>query len=146
MSRVFIQKSNECLQLHGFTLLNFFVTSLYFKTLLARKLQPMNWALDLLVHLPMESSPTLMVLVSVFSRNDYNLGLICITQITYDHIFCFIFFFCPFFSGSVSHKSSKSKDHVVKPRSPSGVTSGSSSRFTVSPADDPHLMWHTTVP
>ncbi|XP_043117435.1 uncharacterized protein lmtk3 isoform X2 [Puntigrus tetrazona] len=42
--------------------------------------------------------------------------------------------------GSASHKTSKSKDHVVKARSPTGVTSGSSSRFTVSPADDPHLV------
>ncbi|XP_051720272.1 uncharacterized protein lmtk3 isoform X1 [Ctenopharyngodon idella] len=42
--------------------------------------------------------------------------------------------------GSGSHKASKSKDHVVKSRSPTGVTSGSSSRFTVSPADDPHLV------
>uniref|UniRef100_A0A8C1LB08 non-specific serine/threonine protein kinase n=1 Tax=Cyprinus carpio TaxID=7962 RepID=A0A8C1LB08_CYPCA len=42
--------------------------------------------------------------------------------------------------GSGNHKASKSKDHVVKPRSPTGVTSGSSSRFTVSPADDPHLV------
>ncbi|XP_067304512.1 uncharacterized protein lmtk3 isoform X2 [Pseudorasbora parva] len=42
--------------------------------------------------------------------------------------------------GSGSHKTSKSKDHVVKSRSPTGVTSGSSSRFTVSPADDPHLV------
>ncbi|XP_016131176.1 uncharacterized protein [Sinocyclocheilus grahami] len=48
--------------------------------------------------------------------------------------------------GSASHKASKSKDHVVKPRSPTGVTSGLSSRFTVSPADDPHLVLHTTVP
>ncbi|XP_039535579.1 uncharacterized protein lmtk3 isoform X2 [Pimephales promelas] len=42
--------------------------------------------------------------------------------------------------GSGSHKASKSKDQVVKSRSPTGVTSGSSSRFTVSPADDPHLV------
>ncbi|KAL1259691.1 hypothetical protein QQF64_010268, partial [Cirrhinus molitorella] len=38
--------------------------------------------------------------------------------------------------GSGSHKASKSKDHVVKPRSPTGVTSGSSSRFTMSLADE----------
>ncbi|XP_052435518.1 uncharacterized protein LOC127975462 isoform X1 [Carassius gibelio] len=42
--------------------------------------------------------------------------------------------------GSASHKASKSKDHAVKPRSPTGVTSSLSSRFTVSPADDPHLV------
>ncbi|XP_059364045.1 uncharacterized protein LOC132103176 isoform X2 [Carassius carassius] len=42
--------------------------------------------------------------------------------------------------GSGNHKASKSKDHVVKARSPTGVTSGSSSRFTVSPANDPHLV------
>lgn len=42
--------------------------------------------------------------------------------------------------GAGSHKAAKSKDHVVKSRSPAGVTSGSSSRFTVSPADDPHLV------
>ncbi|XP_056331098.1 uncharacterized protein lmtk3 [Danio aesculapii] len=42
--------------------------------------------------------------------------------------------------GTGSHKASKSKEHVVKARSPTGVTSGSSSRFTVSPADDPHLV------
>ncbi|XP_051575491.1 uncharacterized protein LOC127453281 isoform X3 [Myxocyprinus asiaticus] len=42
--------------------------------------------------------------------------------------------------GMGSHKAAKNKDHVVKPRSPTGVTSGSSSRFRVSPADDPHLV------
>ncbi|XP_005158431.2 uncharacterized protein lmtk3 isoform X1 [Danio rerio] len=42
--------------------------------------------------------------------------------------------------GTGSHKASKSKEHVVKARSPTGVTSSSSSRFTVSPADDPHLV------
>ncbi|XP_026120275.1 uncharacterized protein LOC113099612 isoform X2 [Carassius auratus] len=42
--------------------------------------------------------------------------------------------------GSGNHKASKSKDHVVKARSPTGVTSSSSSRFTVSPANDPHLV------
>ncbi|XP_051577808.1 uncharacterized protein lmtk3 [Myxocyprinus asiaticus] len=42
--------------------------------------------------------------------------------------------------GVGSHRAAKSKEHVVKPRSPTGVTSGSSSRFTVSPADDPHLV------
>ncbi|XP_073728365.1 uncharacterized protein lmtk3 isoform X2 [Misgurnus anguillicaudatus] len=42
--------------------------------------------------------------------------------------------------GAGSHKAAKSKDHMVKPRSPTGVTSSMSSRFTVSPADDPHLV------
>ncbi|XP_052000263.1 uncharacterized protein lmtk3 [Xyrauchen texanus] len=42
--------------------------------------------------------------------------------------------------GVGSHRAAKSKEHAVKPRSPTGVTSGSSSRFTVSPADDPHLV------
>ncbi|KAI7806293.1 uncharacterized protein lmtk3 isoform X2 [Triplophysa rosa] len=42
--------------------------------------------------------------------------------------------------GASSHKAAKSKDRVVKSRSPTGVTSGSSSRFTVSPANDPHLV------
>lgn len=51
-----------------------------------------------------------------------------------------------FFSGASSHKAAKSKDRVVKSRSPTGVTSGSSSRFTVSPADDPHLVWRSNAP
>ncbi|XP_052002483.1 uncharacterized protein LOC127657672 [Xyrauchen texanus] len=42
--------------------------------------------------------------------------------------------------GMGSYKAAKIKDHEVKSRSPTGVTSGSSSRFTVSPADDPHLV------
>ncbi|XP_066538759.1 uncharacterized protein lmtk3 isoform X2 [Hoplias malabaricus] len=41
--------------------------------------------------------------------------------------------------GASNHKPSKSKDHV-KPRSPTSVSSAPSSRFTVSPADDPHLV------
>ncbi|KAG9276361.1 hypothetical protein AMEX_G8673 [Astyanax mexicanus] len=41
--------------------------------------------------------------------------------------------------GSSNHKTSKNKDHI-KPRSPTGVSSVPPSRFTVSPANDPHLV------
>ncbi|KAI4896903.1 hypothetical protein NFI96_031614, partial [Prochilodus magdalenae] len=41
--------------------------------------------------------------------------------------------------GAGNHKASKNKDHV-KPKSPTAMSSVSSSRFTVSPADDPHLV------
>lgn len=41
--------------------------------------------------------------------------------------------------GGSNHKTSKNKDHM-KPRSPTGVSSVPPSRFTVSPADDPHLV------
>ncbi|XP_036436017.1 uncharacterized protein si:dkey-40m6.8 [Colossoma macropomum] len=41
--------------------------------------------------------------------------------------------------GASTHKASKNKDHV-KPRSPTTISSVPSSRFTVSPADDPHLV------
>lgn len=39
-------------------------------------------------------------------------------------------------------KESKRKDNLsIKPRSPVGANPVTSSRFTVSPADDPHLVW-----
>ncbi|XP_072536006.1 uncharacterized protein lmtk3 isoform X2 [Salminus brasiliensis] len=41
--------------------------------------------------------------------------------------------------GGSNHKASKNKDHM-KPRSPTGISSVPASRFTVSPADDPHLV------
>ncbi|XP_041963996.1 uncharacterized protein lmtk3 isoform X2 [Alosa sapidissima] len=44
------------------------------------------------------------------------------------------------FDGFGTSKMSKSRDHSTKARSPTGSSRVTSSRFTVSPADDPHLV------
>lgn len=53
--------------------------------------------------------------------------------------------FCsfPFSSGpNIKSKELKRKEDLsLKPRSPAGAKSVTSSRFTVSPANDPHLVW-----
>lgn len=52
-----------------------------------------------------------------------------------------IFFFL-FPSGNIKSKESKRKEDLsIKPRSSVGAKHVSSSRFTVSPANDPHLAW-----
>lgn len=52
--------------------------------------------------------------------------------------------FCSIFSAGPNIKSKESKrkeDFSIKLRSPVGANPVTSSRFTVSPASDPHLVW-----
>lgn len=57
---------------------------------------------------------------------------------------CFILF--SFLGPHVKSRESKRKeDFSIKPRSPVGANPVTSSRFTVSPANDPHLVWCYTA-
>lgn len=58
---------------------------------------------------------------------------------------CLIFSLSPSGPNIKSKESKRKEDLSIKPRSPMGTNPVTSSRFTVSPANDPHLVWLLNV-
>lgn len=61
-------------------------------------------------------------------------------QASVSHIYYMLDLFSLLGPNIKNKESKKKEDSSIKPRSPVGANPVTSSRFTVSPADDPHLM------